>query len=84
MSLETLMENPDPFIAYSAAAALVKIPQFREAALAVLDRIADGRLGSASTRADIARNMIRYGNPDGDRVEVEKELAAIRDRYNRA
>ena len=83
-SLETLMENPDPFIAYSAAAALVRIPQFREAALAVLDRIADGRLGFASDCGDTARNMIRYGNPNGDPVEYEKRLAAIRARENRA
>ncbi len=83
-SLEALMANPDGFIAYSAAAALVKLPEFREAALAVLDRIADGRLGSASTRARIARNVIRYGSPDGDPVEFEKRLAVIRARENRA
>jgi len=83
-SLVQLMENADAFIAYSAAGALVTIPEFREAALAVLDRIADGRLGSASTRARIARNVIRYGSPDGDPVEFEKRLAVIRARENRA
>jgi len=74
-SLETLMANPDPFVAYSAAAALVKITEFRERALTVLDRIADACIGTASTRARIARNVIRYGDYRGDPVQYEKELA---------
>ena len=82
-SLMELMENSDPYIADSAGAALVKVPEFQERALVVLDRIADGQLGSASGLADSARNFIRYGNPDGEPVEVEKELAAIRARYER-
>jgi hypothetical protein len=82
-SLEALMANPDPFIAYSAAAALVKLDAFRERALDVLDRIAEARVGSASTRARIARNVIRFGDPDGDPVELEKRLAVIRARENR-
>ena len=82
-SLEALMANPDPFIAFSAAGSLVKILEFREAALTVLDRIADARVGSASTEARIARNVIRYGDPDGDPVELEKRLAVIRARENR-
>jgi hypothetical protein len=82
-SLETLMANPDPFIAYSAADQLADMPQFREAALAVLDRIADACVGSASFRADIARNVIRYGDFRGDPIEHEKRLAVIRARENR-
>ena len=74
-SLEALMANPDPFIAFSAAGSLVKIPDFREAALTVLDRIADARVGSASTEARIARNVIRYGDYRGDPVQYQKELA---------
>lgn len=83
-SLAPLMDGPDPFIAYSAARLLARLEDFRERALAVLDRIADGHLGSASTRARIARNVIRYGNPDGDPVEYERELAEVRARYKRA
>ena len=74
-----LMENSDPYIAYSAGAALVKVPEFCERTLVVLDRIADEQLGSASGLADSVRNLIRYGDP----VEVEKEIAAIRARYER-
>ena len=82
-SLETLMANADPFIAYSAAAVLVRLPDYRDRALAVLDQIADAKVGSASTRSRIARNVIRYGDPDGDPVELEKRLAVIRARENR-
>jgi hypothetical protein len=82
-SLETLTANADPFIAYSAAAVLVKLADFRDRALAVLDRIADAKVGSASTRTRIARNVIKYGDPDGDPIELEKRLAVIRARENR-
>ncbi len=81
-SLAPLLDSPDPFIAYSVARHLARLEEFRERGLAVLDRIADGRLGFASGRARTARNMIRYGNPNGDPVEYEKELAAIRAREN--
>jgi len=82
-SLAPLLDSPDPFIAYSAARLLARLDDFRERGLAVLDRIAETNIGFPSSRADTARNMIRYGNPDGDPVEVEKELAAIRARYDR-
>ncbi len=82
-SLTPLMGNSDHFIAYSAADRLADLPEFRERALAVLDRIAEMNVGFASSRADIARNMVRYGNPDGDPAVVEKRLAAIRARYDR-
>jgi len=82
-SLIELTENADPFIAYSAADQLADLADFRERALVVLDRIADGRLGATSGLADTARNVIRYGNPNGDPVEYEKRLAAIRARENR-
>jgi len=77
------MANSDQFIAYSAAAALVKIAEFREPALAVLDQIADACIGAASFRADIARNVIRYGDYRGDPIQYEKELAEVRASKNR-
>ena len=82
-SLAPLMDGPDLFLAYSAARLLARVDKFRDRALAVLDRIVDARVGSASTRARIARNVIRYGDPDGDPVELEKRLAVIRARENR-
>ena len=82
-SLEALMANPDPFIAYSPADQLADISEFRQRALDVLDRIADACVGSASFRADIAQNVIRYGSPDGDPIEFEKRLAVTRARDNR-
>ena len=79
-SLIALFESPDNWIAYCAAAALVVHEKTRDVALATLDRIADECSGGASFSADIGRNMIRYGDPLGDPVEVEKELAEIRAR----
>ena len=74
-SLAPLMDGHDPFIAYSAARLLARTEEFKERALDVLDRIADANIGSASFRADIARNVIRYGDYRGDPVQYEKELA---------
>jgi hypothetical protein len=79
-SLIALFESPDNWIAYCAAAALVIHEETKSVALATLDRIADERSGGASSSARIARNMIRYGDPLGDPVEVEKRLAEIRAR----
>jgi hypothetical protein len=83
-SLIDLMGNSDPFIAYSAADQVADLTEFRERALVVLDRIADGRLGSVSGLAQTARNVIRFGSPNGDPSEYEKRLAAIRAREDRA
>ncbi len=82
--LAPLMDGADPFLAYSAARRLARLDEFRERALAVLDHIAKMNVGTASFRSDTARNVIRYGNPNGDPVEYEKRLAAIRARENRA
>jgi hypothetical protein len=82
-SLAPLMDGADSFIAYAAADRLGDVPEFRERALVVLDRIVEARLGFTSGRADTARNMIRYGNPNGDPVEYERRLVEIRERENR-
>jgi hypothetical protein len=79
-SLIALFKSPDDWIAYSAAVALVIHDETKDIALATLDRIADECSGGASFSADIGRNMIRYGDPLGDPVAVEKELAEIRAR----
>jgi hypothetical protein len=72
------MGSPDHWLAYYVANYYADHGATKDRAMAVLDRIADGRFRSASSAADTARNMIRYGNPFGDPVEEEKALAEIR------
>ncbi len=81
-SLLPLLNFSDNWIAYSAAVALVILPDTKETALETLDRIADERSGRASSSANTGRNMVRYGNPLGAPDEVEKRLAEIRSRYD--
>lgn len=83
-SLAPLLDSSDPFIAYSVARLLARLENFQKRALGVLDSIVESHVGFASDLADTARNMVRYGNPDGDPIEVENRRAAIRARYNRA
>jgi hypothetical protein len=79
-SLLPLLDSPDNWIAYRTADRLADLPETKDRAMAVLDRIADECSGSASASAERARNMIRYGDTLGDPVEVEKRLAEIRAR----
>jgi len=74
------LNRPDNWIAYCAAAALGIHEETKDVAFAILDRIDDECSGGASYSADIGRNMICYGDPLGDPVEVEQELAEIRAR----
>ena len=62
-SLAPLMDHDDPFIAYNAARLLMALDDLRDRALATLDRIADARVGFASSQADTARHIARYGEP---------------------
>ena len=64
-SLLPLIDLHDDWVAYSAAAQLVRHDETKDRALRALDRIADACSGSASGFADRARNMIRFGDPFG-------------------
>lgn len=79
-SLAELLNSPDNWVAQCAGRALMVHEATKDQALAALDRIADECSGIASFSADTARNISRYGDPDGDPVEVEKQLAEIRAR----
>ncbi len=82
-SLIPLLDLRDDWIAYRTASRLARHDETKDRAMATLDRLADSE-GVASGEADRARNMIRYGDPLGDPVEVEKERAANPARYGRA
>ncbi len=82
-SLIPLLDVRDDWIAYRTASRLARHDETKDRAMATLDRLADSE-GVASGEADRARNMIRYGDPLGDPVEVEKERAANPARYGRA
>jgi hypothetical protein len=79
-TLIQLLDVSDNWVAQCAARALMVHAETKDRAMAALDRIADECSGSASSSANIARNMIRYGDPLGDPIEVEKRLAEIRAR----
>ena len=79
-SLAELLDCADNWVAQCAGRALMVHEATKDQALAALDRIADECSGSASSSARIAKNMLRYGDPLGDPVEVEKRLAEIRAR----
>jgi hypothetical protein len=79
-ALLPLLDSTDNWLAYRVADRLADLEETRDRALATLDRIADECSGGASASAERARNMIRYGDPLGDPVEVEKRLAEIRAR----
>ena len=76
-SLLQLIDSPDIWLAYCTGDRLADLEETRDRALAVLDRIADARIGYVSYRANTARNVVRYGHPSGDPVETEKRLAKI-------
>jgi hypothetical protein len=58
-----LLESETPFVAYESAKALLDEPQWKDAALATLQRLADARLGGASTFARALRNQTLHGDP---------------------
>lgn len=79
-SLLPLLDSSDDWIAYRTASRLARNEETKDRAMATLDRIADSD-GEGSGQANRARNMIRYNDPLGEPVAVEKRLAAIRAEY---
>ena len=79
-SLLPLIDSPDTRLAYCTTDRPADLDEPKDRALAALDRIADARVGTVSFMADNARNMVRYGDPGGDPVEIERNLVENRAR----